>query len=120
MPRESTTLKDLDDAGQDVTARCDACQHVAHVDTIIWELFAARGRAMTLEAAAARFRCTACGVRGRVTLTPCDRPPQPHTTGADVVAAIYFGARSRAKKRQRGPAPEPTFPSHRVRWWPRR
>jgi hypothetical protein len=119
MLRESVTLKDLDDAGQDISARCEACAHVAHVDTIIWELFAARGRPMTLAAAAAHFRCTACGVRGRVKLTPCDRPPQPHTTTTDIVAAIYFGARSKAKKRS-GPPPDPLFPSHRVRWWPRR
>jgi hypothetical protein len=59
-------------------------------------------------------------VRGRVTLTPCDRPPQRHVTGTDVVAAIYFGARSRAKKARKGPPPDPLFPSHRVRWWPKR
>lgn len=120
MARESVTLKELDEAGQDISARCAACGHVAHVDTIIWELFAACGRAMTLDAAAARFRCTACGVRGHAELTPCERPPQPHTTGADIVAAIYFGARSKAKKARKGPPPDPLFPSHRVRWWPKR
>lgn len=117
MARESVTLKELDEAGQDISARCEACHHVAHVDTIIWELFAARGHAMTLDAASERFRCTACGVRGRVTLTPCERPPQRHTTGADIVAAIFFGARSKAKKAREGPPPDPLFPSHRVRWW---
>lgn len=119
MACESVTLKDLDDAQLDVSARCDACHHAGHVDTIVWQLFAAKGREMTLAAAARRFRCTACGLRGRVTLTPCDRPPPPHTTATDIVAAFYFGARSAAKKR-RGPPPDPLFPSHRVRWWPKR
>jgi hypothetical protein len=120
MARESVTLKDLDDRGQHISARCDACHHVAIVDTIIWEIFAARGLDMTLVGAAARFRCTACGVRGRATLTPCERPPQPHRTGTDIVAAIYFGARSRARRARKGPPPDPLFPSHRVRWWPKR
>lgn len=120
MPRESMTLKDLDEAGRDVSARCDACRHDGHVDTIIWEHFAAMGWAMTLEAAASHFRCSGCGLRGRVTLTPCDRPPQPHTTGTDIVAAIFFGARAKGKKKRRVGVPDPSFETHRVRWWGKR
>lgn len=120
MPRESMTLKDLDDAGRDVRAWCDACQRAGHVDTIIWELFEAKGWPMALDDAATHFRCRACGSGAHVTLTPCDRPPQAHTTGTDIVAAIFFGARAKGKKRRRAGAPDPSFETHRVRWWGKR
>ena len=118
MPHESMTLKDLDDRGHDARAWCFGCQRFKHIDTIIWQRFAARGWAMELNAAAPRFRCIRCRSSAQVALFPATRPPAPMVTGADMVAAIFFGARKAAKAAKRDPIVERAL--ERLRPDPRR
>lgn len=106
MARDSISLKDLDDAGKDVRAWCFECARGERVDTIIWQLFARRHWPMGLDAAAHQFRCTECGSSEHVRLYPATRPYQSPMTGADLAAAIYFGARKAAKAARRDPIAE--------------
>ncbi len=97
MPRESMTLKDLDDAGRDVRAWCFACGRGALFPAIIWRDFAARGRAIELVALARKFPCSVCRSSADVVLIPATRPPAPPDAMTQLVAKFFFMARSAPK-----------------------
>lgn len=115
--RDSTTLQDLDDRGHDLRAWCFTCARGARVQIFYVRRFAA----LTLAAAAPHFRCLACDSSAAVALYPATRhhsmpapkdaparDPDRVMTGADMVAAIYFGARAAAKAAKRDPQMERT------------
>lgn len=104
-PRD-ITLKQLDEIGKDITAWCFECGRGSHVDTIVWQHFEKRFWPMGLDAAAQHFRCSSCGSCEHVRLYPAKRPYQGPLTGADMAAAIFFGARKAAKIERRDPVVE--------------
>lgn len=103
------TLRDLDEAGKDVRAWCFDCARGTRIDTLIWELFVERHWPMGLDAAARQFRCQQCRSSLHVGLFPATRPYHSPMTGADVAAAIFFGARKAAKAERRDPITERAF-----------
>ena len=99
QPCAQMTLKELDDAGRDVRAWCFACARGSLVDTMIWQKFAERGWPMTLEQAAAHFRCEACGSAEHVGLFPIERPPAPANAASLLVEGFFHGMRGKRKRR---------------------
>lgn len=113
MRRDSITLQQLDDRGHDVRAWCFTCSRGSTIAIYYIQRFAD----LDLAAAATRFRCVACDSADAVALYPASRRyKMPATTAepardpdrimssTDLVAAIYFGARSAAKKAKRDAA----------------
>ncbi len=92
------TLQELDEADRDVRAWCFACERGKVIDTNIWMKFAARGWPMTLDQAASRFRCEACGSVDQVSLFPVKRPPAPPNAPSLLVEAFFHGMRSKRKR----------------------
>lgn len=108
MRRDSITLQQLDDRQQDVRAWCFTC---GRGSTIAFH-YIRRFADLDLQTAARRFRCILCEMADDVALYPARRihqMPEPKKspdpdrimTSTDLVAAIYFGARSAAKKARR-------------------
>lgn len=110
MRRDSITLQQLDDRGHDVRAWCFTCSRGATIAIY----YARRFADLDLAAAAVRFRCLECDSADAVALYPASRrykmpaetaeparDPDRIMTATDLVAAIYFGARSAAKKAKR-------------------
>ncbi len=98
MPRESMTLKDLDDAGHDVRAWCFACGRGALFPAVVWREFAARGRAIELRALARKFPCSECRSAADVLLIPATRPPAPADSMTQLIAKFFFMARKAPKR----------------------
>lgn len=120
MRRDSITLQQLDDRDQDVRAWCFTCSRGATIAIYYVRRFAD----LDLAAAAARFRCLECDSADAVALYPASRrykmpaptakpahDPDRIMTAADLVAAIYFGSRSAAKKAKRDAAADVRKPA---------
>jgi hypothetical protein len=106
MRRDSITLQQLDDRGQDVRAWCWACGRGAVTDSIVWQKFAAKGWPQDLEAAAARFTCSACGSSADVALYPARRDPAPANAHSLLVEYWFHNMRSVGKARTSDPISE--------------
>lgn len=99
MQRE--TLQDIDFAGYDVRIWCYRCARGSVLDGSIWEGFLARGWAIDLRAAAARFRCSECGRADEILIVPTRRIAAPPRDWAGEVVAYFHATRARRKREKR-------------------
>lgn len=94
------TIKDIDDAKQDLRIWCFRCARGERIDAIIWELFEARGWPADLPEASVRFRCKVCRKSDQVLVVPATRPYVASSVN-DYIGALFHGFRSQRKAEKR-------------------